>query len=67
MEIVIIDKITREVITAFDVSGMSLKDIVIAKGYDIKIFQNTQATYRTDDKERLILTSDSFIIKGANK
>ena len=66
MEIAIIDKVTREVIISLGVEGTD-KDIIIKKGYDIKFFPTTQPTFNRDEQGRLILTSDSFIIKGADK
>ena len=66
MEVVVIDKDTREVITSLGVKEID-KDIIVKKGYDIKFFPTTQPTFSRDEQDRLILTSDSFIIKGADK
>ena len=63
MEVVVIDKITREVITSLWVKEID-KDIIIKKGYGIKFFPTTQPTFNRDEQGRLILTSDSFILKG---
>ena len=44
MEVVVIDKDTREVITSLGVREID-KDIIIKKGYDIKFFPTTQPTF----------------------
>lgn len=65
MELVVIDKLTRQVITAITIDKIDKQEIIISKNCEIKLFPHTQPTYQVDKQNRLLLTSDSFMIRGA--